>query len=68
MALIRLERVNADKVLEAQEFQTGAPECEAEGDGTLLLHFRSDEGHPSLTVMIDGHGPEGEALRQALAA
>lgn len=68
MALIRLERVNADKVLEAQEFLTGTPECEADGDGTLMLHFRSDEGHPSLTVMIDGRGPEGDALRDALAA
>ena len=67
MVLIRLERVSRDKVLEAQEFLTGLPECESDADGTLLLHFRSDEGHPSLTMMIDLRGPEGDVLREALA-
>ncbi|MDA1062684.1 MAG: hypothetical protein O2895_07245 [Chloroflexi bacterium] len=68
MALIRFERVARDKVLEAQEFLTGAPECEVPGDGTLVLHFRSDEGHPSLAIMLEIAGPEGDLLRKALAA
>ncbi len=68
MALIRVERVTGDKVLEAQEFVTSAPECETDADGTLVLHFRSEQGHPSLTMMLDPTGSEGDILRAALAA
>ena len=67
MALIRVERVTDDKVLEAQEFLTDSPECEAVSDGTLVLHFRSENGHPSLTMMLELGGAEGDALRKALA-
>ena len=55
-------------MLEAQEFLTGRPECESDADGTLLLHFRSDEGHPSLTLMLDLAAPECDVLREALAS
>ena len=68
MPLIRIERVTADSVLEAQEFRAETLEFDLAPDGTLLLHFRADEGHPSLTVMLDSSGPEGEVLRKALAA
>ncbi len=68
MPLIRIERVTADSVLEAQEFRAETPEYDIAPDGTLMLHFRADEGHPSLTVMLDPTGPEGDVLRKALAA
>lgn len=68
MPLIRIERVTSDSVLEAQEFRATTPEIERASDGTLLLHFRTDEGHPSLTLMLDPTGPEGAVLREALAA
>ncbi len=68
MPLIRIERVTSDSVLEAQEFRAVTPEFELAPDGTLTLHFRTDEGHPSLTLMLDPSGPEGAVLRQALAA
>ena len=68
MPLIRIERVTADGVLEAQEFRAVMPEFELAPDGTLTLHFRTDEGHPSLTLMLDPTGPEGAVLREALAA
>jgi len=63
MALIRVERVGFDKVLEAQEFVTGAPEAEAVSNGTILLHFRSEDGHPSLAIMLELGGAEGDVLR-----
>lgn len=68
MALIRVERVAVDKVLEAQEFQTGAPIVQVSDDGTTTLYFQSDEGHPSLTVMLDVTTNEGGSLRDALSA
>ena len=66
--LIRVERLTADGVLEAQEFRTATPIFETEADGTVTLHFRSDEGHPSLTVMLDPSAPEGAVLREALGS
>ena len=68
MPLICIERVTADGVLEAQEFRAVTPEFELAPDGTLTLHFRTDEGHPSLTLMLDQTGPDGTVLREALAA
>ena len=67
MALIRVERVGVDKVIEAQEFQTGAPIVQVSDDGTTTLYFQSDAGHPSLTVMLDATNNEGVGLRDALS-
>ena len=67
MPLIRIERITAESVLEAREFRAATPEFELAPDGTLTLHFRTDEGHPSLTLMLDPGGPEGAVLRAALA-
>lgn len=68
MALIRVERVSGDDMLEAQEFRTQVLDIRIDEDGSATLHFVTEDGHPSLTVMLDPQADERDSIIKRLAA